>query len=148
MAFHFPLEAILRFRRGLERVERLKLETIASEQAQARRQLEMMTQQFFELRHRFQQAMRNEISGSELQFEAMQTERFALARLALRKRLTELEEQRVKQVEAYTKARQNREILENLRSGKFELYRQTLSRREQQELDDLFLVRHDFAHHE
>jgi len=31
MAFHFPLEAILRLRRGQERMERLKLEAIASE---------------------------------------------------------------------------------------------------------------------
>ncbi len=36
MAFHFPLETILRLRRGLEGMERLKLESLASELARAR----------------------------------------------------------------------------------------------------------------
>jgi flagellar biosynthesis chaperone FliJ len=56
-------------------------------------------------------------------------------------RISELEEQRLNQIQAYRKARQNREMFESLRSRKFEIYRQLLSRREQQELDDLFLMR-------
>jgi flagellar export protein FliJ len=143
MAFHFPLEAILRLRRGQERMQRLKLEAIASEQAQARRQLEFITEQFFESRRRFQQQMCQETSGSELQFEDARSDRVTAARRALRMRISELEQQRLKQVEAYMTARQSREMLENLRSRKFEVYRKLLSRREQQELDDLFLMRQD-----
>ena len=143
MAFHFPLEAILRLRRGQERMERLKLEAIASEQAQARRQLEFITEQFFESRRRFQQQMGQDTSGSELQFEDARSDRVTAARRALRIRISELEEQRLKQVEVYMKARQSREMLENLRGRKLEVYRKLLSRREQQELDDLFLMRQD-----
>jgi len=141
MAFHFPFEAILRLRRGEERMQRMKLEAIAYEQAQAIRQLETMTEQFFESRRRFQQQMCQEKFGSELQFESARSERVAAARRTLRLRLSELEHQRLKQVEAYTKARQGREMFENLRTRKFAAYRQTLSRQEQQELDDLFLMR-------
>jgi flagellar export protein FliJ len=148
MAFHFPLEVILRLRRGQERLERLKLEAIASELARARRQLEIMTEQFFESRRRFQQQMGQGTSGSELQFENARSERVAAARRALNARIFELEQQRLKQVDAFMKARQGREILENLRSGKFEIYRQTLSRHEQQELDDLFLMRQDLLRDE
>ena len=148
MAFYFSLEAILRLRRGQERMERLKLEAIASEQAQARRQLEIMTEQFFESRRRFQQQMGVEKFGSELQFEDARSDRVAAARRALDLRISELEQQRLKQVEAYTKARQGREILENLRSRKFEVYRQMRSRREQQDLDDLFLMRQDLIRDE
>jgi len=143
MAFHFSLETILRLRRGQERAERLKLEAIASERARARRQLEIMTEQFFESRRRFQQLMVQGTSGSELQFENARSESVAAARLALKARISELDQQRLKQVEVYMKARQSREILDNLRNTKFEVYRQMLSRREQQELDALFLMRQD-----
>jgi flagellar protein FliJ len=143
MAFHFSLETILRLRRGQERAERLKLEAIASERARARRQLDIMTEQFFESRRRFQQLMVQGTSGSELQFENARSESVAAARRALKTRISELEQQRLKQMEVYMKARQSREILESLRNTKFEVYRQMLSRREQQELDALFLMRQD-----
>ncbi|HXP81337.1 MAG TPA: flagellar FliJ family protein [Verrucomicrobiae bacterium] len=133
----------MRLRRGQERAERLKLEAIASERARARRQLEIMTEQFFESRRRFQQLMVQGTSGSELQFENARSESVAAARLALKARISELDQQRLKQVEVYMKARQSREILDNLRNTKFEVYRQMLSRREQQELDALFLMRQD-----
>jgi flagellar export protein FliJ len=148
MAFHFSLEAILRLRRGQERMERLKLEAIASEQAQAKRQLEIMTEQFLASRRRFQEQIGQETSGSELQFEDARSDRVEAAQRALKMRISELEQRRLKQVQAYLKARQGREILENLRARKFELYRQMLSRREQQELDDLFLMRQDLSRDE
>jgi flagellar export protein FliJ len=148
MAFHFSLETILRLRRGQERAERLKLEAIASERARARRQLEIMTEQFFESRRRFQQLMAQGTSGSELQFESARSESVAAARRTLKARISELEQQRLMQVEVYMKARQSREILENLRDTKFEVYRQMLSRREQQELDALFLMRQDLSRDE
>lgn len=143
MAFHFSLETILRLRRGQERAERLKLEAIASERARAGRQLEIMTEQFLESRRRFQQLMIQGMSGSELQFENARSESVTAARRALEARISELEQQRLKQVEASMKTRRSREILENLRDTKFEIYRQALSRREQQELDALFLMRKD-----
>ncbi len=135
-------------RREQERLERLKLEAIASEKAQARRQLEIMTAQFFESRRHFQEQMGVEKFASELQFEDARSDRVAATLRALTLRIFALEQQRLKQVEAYTKARQGREILENLRSRKFEVYRQTLSRREQQELDDLYLMRQGFLRDE
>src|SRR5271165_3325796 len=141
MAFQFPLEAVLRLRRGQERMERLKLEAIASEQVNARRQLEIMTQQSLESRRRFQERMGQDMSGSELQFEDLRTTRVAAAQRALEARIAELERLRLKQVEAFMKARQGRQILENLRDKRYEVYRQLLSRREQQQLDDLFLMR-------
>jgi flagellar export protein FliJ len=141
MAFHFPFEAVLRVRRGQERVERLKLEAIASEQARAKGQLDQMTEQFFESRRRFQRQMGQGTSGSELQFENARSELVAAARRALQVHILELEQQRLNQVRAYIKARQRREILENLRARQLEIFRQSLSRREQQQLDDLFLMR-------
>jgi flagellar biosynthesis chaperone FliJ len=45
------------------------------------------------------------------------------------------------QIVVFTKARQNREVLEDLRDKKLAIYRQELIRHEQQGLDDLFLMR-------
>jgi flagellar export protein FliJ len=143
MAFQFPFEVILRLRRGQERAERLKLEAIASEQGQARKQLEIITSEFFESRRLFQQQLGQVTYGSELQFENERSGRVAAARRDLEMRISDLERQRHKQVGVYAKARQSREIFENLRLRKFEVYRQMLSRREQQLLDDLFLMRQD-----
>jgi flagellar biosynthesis chaperone FliJ len=143
MAFHFPLEAILRLRRVQERAERLKVEAIASEQAQARNQLENMTQQFLESRRLFQQQLGDEKFGAELQFEDARSDRVTAARRALEMRIAALEQLRLKQLAVYAKAHQSRELLENLRDRKLEMYRQMLSRREQQDLDDLFLMRRD-----
>lgn len=143
MAFHFPLETILRLRRGQERAERLKLEAVVSEQARAKMQLANMTEHFFESRRRFQQQLGHEKFGAELQFEDARAERLAAARRALEARIVQLEKERLKQAEVHKKAHQSLEVLENLRAKKFELYRQGLSRREQQELDDLFLMRLD-----
>lgn len=148
MAFHFALEAILRLRRGHERMERLKLEAIASEKAQARRQLDDLTEEFFESRRLFQQQAGIDRFGSELQFEDRRSEIVTAARRALKLRIEQLEGRRLTQLDVYTKARQAREMLENLRHKKFQIYRQTLSRREQQELDDLFLLRQSFSQRE
>jgi flagellar protein FliJ len=140
MPFEFPLEAVLRLRRGQERVERLKLEAIASELAQARRQLEFVTDQHLQSRLRFREAMREETLGSELQFEEARSERIEAARRALQIRVAQLEQERLKQVEIFVQSRQRREIVENLRERAFQTYRQARSRREQQNLNDLFLM--------
>src|ERR1700692_2917735 len=110
MAFHFPLEAILRLRRGQERAERLKVEAIASEQAQARNQLENMTQQFLESRRLFQQQLGDEKFGAELQFEDARSDRVTAARRALEMRIAALEQLRLKQLAVYAKAHQSREL--------------------------------------
>lgn len=141
MAYHFPLEAVLRFRRSQERMERLKLEAILSELARTRALLDQVTQRFFESRRRFQKELGDTLAGSELQFEAMRGKSVASMRVSLRARLVELDKGRLAQMQQYLKARQRREILENLRHRKLDVYRIEQSHREQQQLDDLFLMR-------
>ncbi len=141
MAFHFALEAILRLRRGQENMERLRLEAIASERARTISQLEILSAQFDESQRRFQERMRQDLYGAEVQFEDARAGQIAAAQRALQTRIVELEKMRLKQVAVYIKARQSREVLESLRDRKFAVYRQELLRHEQQDLDDLFLMR-------
>lgn len=141
MAFEFSLESVLRLRRGQERMERLKLEAIASELAQARRQLDFLRDRHLEIRRQFRQRMIAETYGSELHFETESSERVEAVGRAMEIRIAQLDQQRLKQVEAYKRARQRRETLENLRERKLEAYLQALGRRRQQDLDDVFLMR-------
>jgi flagellar FliJ protein len=148
MAFEFPLEAILRLRRGLERMERLKLEGIASEQARAKRELETITEQFYESRRRFQECILQETYNSEFQFEDLRAQRVLATQRRLNARIAELEQLRLLQIVVFTKARQHREVLENLRDRKFASYKQEILRREQQGLDDLFVMRQNLLRKE
>jgi flagellar export protein FliJ len=141
MALHFSLDAVLRVRRGQERVERLKLEAILSEEASTWARLEEVGRRQLELRRQFQQELGSGLVGSELQYEAMREVSIASLIAALRTRLAELDQQRWVQAQIFIKARQQREVLENLRLRKLELYRIDQARQEQQELDDLFLMR-------
>jgi flagellar biosynthesis chaperone FliJ len=148
MGFEFSLETILRLRRGLERMERLKLETLAWEQARAKRELETISHEFFESRRRFQERIVRETFSSELQFEEFRAERVLATQLALKKRIVDLEQLRLAQILVFTKSRQRREILESLRDKKFAIYRQEMLRREQQGLDDLFVMRQNLLREE
>ena len=52
-----------------------------------------------------------------------------------------LEIARIERQKRYTEARQQREILSNLRERQLNVYNLILARREQQQLDELFLIR-------
>jgi flagellar export protein FliJ len=141
MAFHFPFDAVLRLRHSQERMERLRLDVILSEIAHNRVLLNEVTETSLESRRLFQKQLGGTLTGAEIQFESARVEAITAARLSLQARLAELEQRRLARMNTYLKARQRREIFENLRQRKFDLYRMEQSRREQQELDDLFLMR-------
>jgi flagellar export protein FliJ len=141
MAFRFPLETILRLRRGQEQAERLKLEAIISEQRQIRARLDEMIEHSVESRRRFQQEITEGVSGSQLRFQATRQANVLLVRATLESRLSQLENNRLAQIQIFYMSRQRREILENLRLHKFEVYAQEEARREQQDLDDLFVMK-------
>jgi len=148
MAFRFSLDSILRLRRSQEQLERLKLEAIIWEQRQMRARLEGMIERSIESRRLFQQELAGGLTGSELQVQAMRHENTVLVRTSLEDHLLELERSRQAQILVFQKFRQRREILENLRLRKLEAYAREQSRREQQELDDLFLMRQEIARDE
>jgi flagellar export protein FliJ len=142
MPFHFSLDAVLRLRRSQERLERLKLEAIASQHAQARARLGEITQASFELRRKFQQRLASYALGSELQLEMEREAAVNVLRAALRAHIDELEQRRDAQVQVFHNAQRSREVLDDLRLRKLNLYLMERGRREQQELDDQFLMRH------
>jgi flagellar export protein FliJ len=59
---------------------------------------------------------------------------------ALNENIAKLEDLRQRQLEMFRKAQQQRKILENLRERQFAAYQLILARREQQQMDDRFLI--------
>jgi flagellar export protein FliJ len=141
MAFHFPLEAVLRLRLSQERRERLRLDIIVSEILHTRAQLTQISETSLQSRREFQEQLGDTLTGAEIQFASGRIEAIQAARISLQARLAELDERRAAQIKMYLKARQHREIIENLRQRKLDLYRIEQTRREQQELDDIYLMR-------
>jgi flagellar biosynthesis chaperone FliJ len=90
----------------------------------------------------FQKKLREGMNTMEMRFE-LAGDHARRRRIAL---LTEhsikLEDLRRRQLEVFRKAQQQRKILENLRERQLSAYQLIQARREQQEMDDRFLITH------
>lgn len=140
MAFRFPLDTLLRLRIGLERKEEMNLQRINMALLQARHDLEQLRQERQEAWGEAQLRLRDFAPASELHFE-LARDQVARQRAGLmQQRIAQLESARLEQQRVYRKARQDREILENLRARKRDQFDLELNRREQQSVDDMQLM--------
>jgi flagellar FliJ protein len=141
MAFQFSLESLLRLRHSLERKERLALEEIARRISAVRVEIADVQQERRTAQQLQNAALGAGLSAAELHFaetcEASREERHR----RLTNLLVELGKVHRKQQASYLEARQAREILENLSERQEAEYRRELDRKEQQRVDDLFLMR-------
>jgi len=141
MPFHFPLSSLLRLRESLEKNELLRLQAFAAQIAQVRAEIESLDTQIESSRREVLEQAAAGISGAELHIAALGE----FARLELRAKLIvrrdELERARQVQQVRYADARQRREILSNLQERQCSAYQHEQARREQQQVDELFLIR-------
>jgi flagellar export protein FliJ len=148
MAFRFTLKAVLRVRESLEKAELQRLQAIASQVAGTRTEIESLDMDMESVRRQACEAVAIGVSGAELRFDALRETVYQERRVALVKKLEELEQLRRAQQQRYTKARQQREILSNLRQRQLAAYQLEQLRREQQQADELFLIRRGSATNE
>jgi len=141
VAFHFTLQALLRLRESFEKAAIQRLRVIAAQLVSARVDIETLDAEIQIARRRVLDATAQGITGAELRFEALGATASQERRAALVKKLREIERAHQEQQARYKEARQKREILSNLREHQFTIYQREQSRREQQGLDDLFLMR-------
>ena len=141
MPFHYSLEALLRVRQIRERREEDLLGAIISKINVVQVQIENAKQGLLNSRRHLLQKMRGGVAGSELQFEVKCGAEGASYLEMLENLLQQLKKQQLEQGRVYRVARQRREILENYRERQLQTYNQMRSRKEQQRVDDLFLVR-------
>jgi flagellar FliJ protein len=140
MAFHFPLDTLLRLRVSIERKEELTLQRINMAILQLRHELEQLRQERQAAWGEAQLRLRDSAPAAELHFELARDQSAQQRAAHLQQQIAQLELARQEQQRAYRKARQDREILENLRARKREQYDLELNRSEQQRVDDMQLM--------
>ena len=142
MPFHFPLKAVLRYRESFERRERQRLEVITREVVKAQQQQEEAKREQSNALIQLQGMLRQGLTAAEMQFELACNRARARRVEALKDKVTKLVNLRLRQLEVFRKAQQQRKILENLRDRQLAAYRMIQARREQQHMDDRFLITH------
>jgi flagellar export protein FliJ len=141
MAFHFSLKALLRLRESVEKAELLRLQTIAAQAVQLRLEIESIDSEIKTRRQELLDQTASGISGAELHLAALSEAARQQRRTQMLNKLNEVEQLRKKQQLRYTHAHQQREILSNLRERQLSVYVREQARREQQQIDELFLIR-------
>ncbi|HTR48877.1 MAG TPA: flagellar export protein FliJ [Verrucomicrobiae bacterium] len=141
MPFHFTLAPILRLREGLEKLELRRLQAIAAQIVQVGAEIAAIDAETEMARREILEQAAGGITGAELHAAALAELVRNDRRAALEAKRVELEQERAVQQTRYTEARRRREILENLRQRQLAAYQLEQSRREQQRIDELFLIR-------
>jgi len=142
MAFHFTLNGLLRLRESFERAELQRLQSIAGAVALTRAEIESLEKVIEEAHRRaFDDVAAAGLTGAELHFEIARDAAWDAQRSRLLKMLFDLEQKREDQQARYLRARMQREILSNLYDRQFADYELEQSRRIQQRIDELFLIR-------
>jgi flagellar export protein FliJ len=141
MAFHFSLRALLRLRESVEKAELLRLQTLAAQAVQLRLEIESIDAEIRTRRQEILDQTAGGISGAELHLAALSEAARQQRRAQMSNKLNEVEELRKKQQLRYTYAHQQRETLSNLRERQLSVYLREQARREQQQIDELFLIR-------
>ena len=141
MPFHFTLAPLLRLRESLEKAELQRLRMIAMQVAQARVEIESLDCEIEGMRRQLLEQTATGISGAELHMAALLEASHHEYRIRLVAKLYELERARQKQQACYTEVRQQREIISNLRKRQLSAYQREQARRDQQRVDELFLIR-------
>jgi len=141
MGFEFRLQGLLRFRESSERKEELKLAVAIGELKRLKMMLARVREELAAIGDRISNLLARGTTGADLHllwFEKMLLERReqALAQI-VSTALKEVQQQQLRLQEA----RQKRKVLEELREKQLALFLLAEGRRDQQRLDDTFLMR-------
>jgi flagellar export protein FliJ len=141
MPFRFALETILHFRRSVEHQQELRLRTANQQVARMRRLIEHIEQQIDSLYTRQSSELNMGTTAAELRFNDTCEAVLVQQHMSAQRELQRLEQVRDQQKQAYQQARSERETFESLREQQQNEYQRNSRRREQRELDELFLLR-------
>ena len=141
MAFRFTLDAVLRFRESVEHSEEATLLLIVQQIIAAERELQQVDAEQVRIRGQRERDLALKLPAAHLREIAERELGLKVAADGLRLRLRQLEAQRLAQLAVYQTARQDREVLSELRERQRHAYQLNQKRQEQKTLDDLFLAR-------
>lgn len=141
MAFRFSLEAVLAYRKNLERQQELRLQAAHQEAnriLQKIAELDRATEQLMESQS---QELQRGTTSAELLFFLAGHAALQRRRQGLLQELANAQKRLALMQQEFVEARRSREVLERLRGRARAEYQIQNSRHEQREMDDLFLLR-------
>ena len=141
MAFHFPLQAVFHFRQSVEHQQELRLRTANQHVARARRLVEQFDERIRQVQLRQSQELGAGTTSAELRFALTGEAALRQQRHDAERDLVRWQTLRDQQQKIFQQARRERETFESLRNHQLREYERTAARREQRQLDDLFLLR-------
>ena len=141
MAFRFSLDAVLRFRESVEHSEEAALLRMVQQIAESEQELRRLGAEQARVREQRERDLARKLPAVHLRDIAVRELELKTAADDLRLRLTQLEGERLKQLAVYQSARQDRQVLSELREQQRHGYQMEQRRQQQKTLDDLFLAR-------
>jgi flagellar export protein FliJ len=147
MAFRFALEAVFHFRQGVEHQQELRLRAANQLVARTRHLIEQLDHRILDARAGQAQELGAGTTSAELRFALMRETSLQQLRREMERELLRLEAARDQQQKIFRQARRERETFENLRNRQLAEYQRDRARREQRQLDDLFLLRRAYLRH-
>ena len=144
MPFHFPLEAILHFRKSIEHQQELRLSAANQQVARGQQRIEQVDLRQRELQAAQGSELGTGVTAAEMRFGLQCEAELLRHRKELELQLARMQQLRDQQREIFQQARRMRETLEGVRDEQLRLYKQRSARREQRNLDDLFLLRREY----
>jgi len=145
MAFQFSLHAVLRARTVVEEHEERILQKILVEIAQCTQEIAHLDSGMARGNTLRAESVLQPILGRALHGQYGEMHELKRVRELLVSQVSKLEELKAMQIVVYNTARQNRELLSEMRITKRDAYHADLSRREQSTLDDNFIARRSLA---
>jgi flagellar export protein FliJ len=141
MPFQFSLAAVLLVRKNAEEREERALQKIQVELARIVRQVEELTAQIADTNLKREQAMQNAIPAYQMHALLNHAHAAAEKRKTLLQHRLVLEEERDRQMKVYQVAHRDREALTDMLHKQRAAYELEEARRQQKQLDDIFIAR-------
>lgn len=141
MAFHFPLEAVFHLRQSVEHQQDLRLRAANQQVAKVRHLLEQLDDCIRQVQNRESQELGAGTTSAELRFALNCEASLRHQRLDVERELARWQSLKDQQQKIFQQARREREMFESLRDHQLREYERDAVRREQRQLDDLFLLR-------
>jgi flagellar export protein FliJ len=144
MAFRFPLEVVFHFRQSIEHQQELRLLAANQQVARVRNLIEQLDERVRQLQETCIHDLAAGITAAELRFALAKEASLLEQRSQIERELSRLQNLRDQQQRVFQQARRERETFESLRDQQQHKYDRDVARREQRQLDDLFLLRQTY----
>ncbi len=141
MAFRFALESVLRLRASYERQEQSRLELAAQRLYAAQEHCEILKKEKLSLEENFRRLMQAGAESADLHYYLASKAGLEVAEIEAARAFTEAKKLWAEQRIQFLQARRDREVIASIRQRQHEQYVLEESRREQQQIDDLFAMR-------